>query len=255
MEHAHTSSVVAGFTAQAESFSSSQVATDAHQLDAIIAIADPRTGERWLEAACGPGLIGRRLAPRVGEVEGYDLTPAMIDVARREATAAQLDNIRFAVGDATALPVPADRFDGAVTRFSIHHIPLPARMLRELRRVVKPGGRIVVADILADADPDVAAWSETVERLRDPTHWASLSLPQMHATVERAGLAVEQETVLALELDFDDWLHRAAADASDQALVEQAVARQPAHAAAFVVTERGGRRILGLQMWLARLRV
>lgn len=247
--------MIAGFTAQAESFSSSRVATDAEQLDAIIAIGDPRPGERWLEAACGPGLIARRLAPRVGEVHGYDVTPAMIAVARREAIAHGLENVRFEVGDATALPVPDGRFDGALTRFSIHHIPLPARMLRELGRVVRSGGRIVLADTIADAEPGAAAWSQTIERLRDPTHWASLSLPQMHATVERAGLAVEQETVIGLELDFDDWLHRGGADAADQALVEYAVAQQPAHAAAFVVTERAGRRILRLQMWLARLRV
>lgn len=255
MERTHTHSVVTGFTAQAETFNASQVATDASLLDEIISIADPRPGERWLEAACGPGLIARRLAPRVGEVEGYDLTPAMIEVARREATADGLQNVRFEVGDATALPVPAGRFNGAVTRFSIHHIPLPARMLRELGRVVRPGGRIVVADTVADADPDAATWSQTVERLRDPSHWASLSLPQMRTAVERAGLVVEQEALIPLEVDFEDWLHRGAADVSDQTLVEQAVCHQPAHAAAFVVAERDGRRILRLQMWLARLRV
>jgi ubiquinone/menaquinone biosynthesis C-methylase UbiE len=255
MEHTHTDSVITAFTAQAESFNTSQAATDVGLLDAIVTMADPRPGERWLEAACGPGLIARRLARDVGEVEGYDITPAMIDIARREALAAELGNVRFQVGDATALPVAADSFDGAVSRFSIHHIPLPERMLRELARVVKPGGRIVLADPVADADPDAAAWSQALERLRDPTHWASLSLPQMHAIVARAGLTIEEEAVVPLELDFDDWLHRGEADASDQALVQHSLTHQPPHSVAFVVAEHGGRRILRLQMWLARLRL
>jgi SAM-dependent methyltransferase len=251
----YTRSIVTGFTAQAESFNSSPVATDGGLLDAILALAQPRSDERWLEAACGPGLIARRLAPHVTAVDGYDLTPAMIDVARREAAAAGLANVSFAVGDATALPVPGDSFDGAVSRFSLHHIPLPGRLLVELRRVVKPGGRILIADPVADADPEAAAWSQAIERLRDPSHWASLSLGQMHTAVERAGLTIEQENLMALNLDFDDWLARGGTDAAARALVEQALTHPPAHTAAFVVTERGGRRTLHLQMWLARLRV
>jgi ubiquinone/menaquinone biosynthesis C-methylase UbiE len=251
----HRRSIVTGFTAQAESFNTSQVATDSGLLDAILAVAEPHPDERWLEVACGPGLIARRLAPHVAAVDGYDLTPAMIDIARREAGAAGLTNASFAVGDANALPVADNNFDGAVSRFSLHHIPLPGRLLAELGRVAKPGGRIVIADPLADADPDAAAWSQEIERLRDPTHWASLSLAQMHMAVKRAGLTIEQETLIALNLDFDDWLGRGEADAADRALVEDALEHPPAHAAAFVVTEHGGRRSLGLQMWLARLRV
>jgi ubiquinone/menaquinone biosynthesis C-methylase UbiE len=166
----HTRSIVTGFTAQAESFNTSQVATDDGLLNAILALAEPRD-ERWLEAACGPGLIARRLAPCVAVVDGYDLTPAMIEIARREAAAAGLANVGFAVGDATALPVPDDSFDGAVSRFSLHHIPLPGRLLAELRRVVKPGGRVVIADPLADADPDAAAWSQEIEHR--PPHAAA----------------------------------------------------------------------------------
>jgi SAM-dependent methyltransferase len=250
----HTRSIVTGFTAQAESFNSSPVATDGGLLDAILALAEPRSDERWLEAACGPGLIARQLAPHLTAVEGYDLTPAMIDIARREAAAAGLANVGFAVGDATSLPVPDDSFDGAVSRFSLHHIPLPGRLLVELRRVVKPGGRIVIADPVADADPEAAAWSQEIERLRDPSHWASLSLGQMHAAVEHAGLMIEQERLMALNLDFDDWLARGGAAPADHTLVELALKHPPAHAAAFVVTGHGGRRTLGLQMWLARLR-
>ncbi len=255
MESEHTRSIVSGFTAQAESFNSSQVATDARLLDAILALAEPGPEERWLDAACGPGLIARRLAPAVAEVQGYDLTPAMIAVARREAGASGLANAHFQTGDATALPVAADCFDGAVSRFSIHHIPLPVRLLTELGRVVKTGGKVILADPLADPDPAAAAWSQEIERLRDPTHWASLSLTSLHAVIAEAGLAIEDERVLPLKLDFDDWLSRGEAEAGARELVERALLRPPEHASAFVVEAAGAQRTLQLQMWLARLRV
>jgi hypothetical protein len=69
-----------------------------------------------------------------------------------------------------------------------------------------------------------------------------------------AGLTIEQESLTALNVDFDDWLARSGAAPADHALVELALKHPPAHAAAFVVTGHGGRRTLSLQMWLARLR-
>src|SRR5262249_18736946 len=158
------------------------------------------------EAACGPGIVSRRLAPYVETVHGVDLTAAMVDTARRAAAAARLGNVTFEVADATATSLDDAGFDGAVTRFSIHHIPVPVRRPRELARLVKPGGKIIVVDHLADADADARSWSQEIERLRDPSHWACLSSDQMHAVGERAGLVLEDERQLTCELDFDDWL-------------------------------------------------
>jgi SAM-dependent methyltransferase len=250
----HAESVRAAFTLQAESFNVSGPATDAPLIDAIVELAAPAAHERWLEAACGPGLVSRRLAPHVAAVSGYDLTPAMIDVARREAARSGLANLCFALGDATALPEPDGAFDGAVTRFSLHHIPLPGRVLAELARAVAPNGRIVIVDPLLDEDPDAAAWSQELERLRDPSHWASLTRRRAVALADAAGLVVDRELLLPMELDFDDWVRRGAAGDGAQALIEQTVPQQPATAERFVIAERDGRRTLRMQMWLARLR-
>src|SRR6187399_2222216 len=134
--------LVGEFTHQAESFNRSQAANARETLEALVDLAAPQPGERWLEAACGPGVVARALAPRAGAVHGVDLTPAMVELARREA--ARLENVSFSVGDATALADPDSAYDGAIARFTLHHVPVPARLVEELARVVRPGGAVVL---------------------------------------------------------------------------------------------------------------
>jgi RimJ/RimL family protein N-acetyltransferase/protein-L-isoaspartate O-methyltransferase len=244
--------IVSEFTGQAEGFNTSAIARAAETLDDLVALAEPRPGERWLEAACGPGLIARRLAPHVAHVLGVDATPAMIEVARREAAA--LSNVEFTTGDATALALPDDALDGAIARFAIHHIPVPGRLVAELARVVRPGGRVVLADHVADDDPDAAAWAQEIERLRDPSHWASPTVDRLRALGDHAGLRLEEERVVPVELDFDDWLARGSGGRAAGALIERVLAERPPGAECFGVTERDGRRVLGLRLWSARLR-
>jgi len=102
--HEHT--IIEEFTRQAETFNAAAVANAPGMLEALIELAEPAPDERWLEAACGPGIVSRALAPRTGSVLGVDATPAMIEVARREAAAAGLANTGFATADVTALAFP-----------------------------------------------------------------------------------------------------------------------------------------------------
>jgi SAM-dependent methyltransferase len=241
-------SLVGEFTHQAESFNRSQAANARETLEALVDLADPQPGSRWLEAACGPGLVSRALAPRAGRVEGIDLTPAMIELARREAAA--LDNVAFSVGDATALAHADGSFDGALARFTIHHVPVPARLVEEIARVVRPGGSVVLADHLRDEDPAAAAWSQELERLRDPSHWASLPLDRLRALGVDAGLELEAEEIVPLALDLREWLERGSGTAAARPLIERLLAAPPAGAERFVI--RDG--TLVLTWWAARFR-
>lgn len=244
--------IVGEFTHQAESFAASAVARSSSTLSELLRLAAPRAGDRWLEVACGPGIISRRLAGEVAEVHGIDVTPAMVQVARREAAAASVGNATFAVGDATALEESDGSFDGVITRFSLHHIPAPGRVLQEMARVARPGGAIVVADHLADEDADAAAWSQEIERLRDPSHWACLGLGRLRGLGEVVGLTLEDDVQLALKLDFDDWLARGSGGAMARDVIERLLADPPAGARCFCVQERDGRRSLALRMWAGR---
>lgn len=105
----HDHAVVNEFTHQSEAFDRAPVMSAAETLGALLELVPRERPGRWLEAACGTGIVARALAARVDEVLGVDLTAAMLDVGRREARSAGLGNARFELGDATALssPTPA----------------------------------------------------------------------------------------------------------------------------------------------------
>lgn len=97
----HARAVERAFSSQAESFNASAVANADEILEAIVAHAQPQSSQRWLDAACGPGVVSRRFARTAQSVHGIDVTQAMVTTARREALAAGAENVTFEVGDAT----------------------------------------------------------------------------------------------------------------------------------------------------------
>jgi SAM-dependent methyltransferase len=239
-------SIRAEFAEQTDAFSGARELQQDAILGAVLEAvpADPRA--RWLEVACGAAMVGRSLAPRVGAVHGVDLTPAMVERAREEAATAELENAHFSLGDATALEFEDGGFDGALTRFSFHHIPAPQRALEEMARVVRPGGCVVVSDHARDADPEVAAWVEEIERLRDPSHWACLTPARMRTIAEVAGLVLDEERLIPFELDFEDWRDRSSGGAAAAPLIDRLLDEAPPDAEAFRVIGNGGERRLGL---------
>jgi SAM-dependent methyltransferase len=187
-------------------------------------------------------------------VLGIDVTPAMVWSAGAAADKAGLGNVSFTVGDAVASGLEAASFDGAVTRFSVHHVPVPARLVAEMARVVRPGGAVVVCDHVADDDADAVAWSQEIERLRDPSHWASLPVSRLRALGAGVpGLTLEDEALADVELDYEDWLARGSGGVAARTLIDGALAAPPAAAACF--GWRDGAATLGLRVWMGRWRV
>lgn len=243
------------FTHQSGSFGKAAVMTSAETLGALVELVPEGASARWLESACGTGLVSRALAGRVGSVVGVDLTPAMLEQAQRGAAEEGIENVSFSVGDATALEFGDGSFDGAVTRFSLHHIPLPGRVIAELARVVRPGGWVVVSDLVADeADGNAAAWREEIERLRDPSHWACRTPEQLREMGAEAGLSLDREQLISYGLDFDDWLERGSGGRAASPLVDELLAQRPEGAKSFRVTAGEDGRRLYQRYWLARWR-
>jgi SAM-dependent methyltransferase len=244
------------FTHQSSSFGKAAVMTSAETLGALVELVPAVANARWLESACGTGLVSRALASRVGSVMGVDLTPAMLEQAKGRAAEEGIEKVSFSVGDATALEFADGSFDGGVTRFSLHHIPLPGRVIAELARVVRPGGWVVVSDLVADeADGEGAAWREEIERLRDPSHWACRTPEQLREMGAEAGLSLDQEQLISYELDFDDWLARGSGGVAAAPLVDELLAQRPEGAESFRVTSGEEGRHLHQRYWLGRWRV
>lgn len=113
----------------------------------------PQAGERVLEVGSGTGYytdsIARSLEPD-GTLHALDVQPAMTAHLRERLAEHDRGTVEPVVGDAQALPYPADRFDGAVAVLVLGEIPDRERALAELSRVLKPGGRLVVGELLPD---------------------------------------------------------------------------------------------------------
>lgn len=247
-------SIRAEFTHQTESFARNEVAKMAETLGALVELVPEDPEASWLETACGPGMISRALAPRVGRVHGVDLTPSMVEKAREEAARERLDNVEFSLGDATALGFEDAGLDGAVTRFSFHHIPAPWRVMAEMARVVRPGGRVLVSDFIADPDRDAYAAVEEIERLRDPSHWSCLTAEQLRTLGTGCGLELESEQLIPFDLDYEDWLRRGSGGAAAAELIDRLLERLPEGSGCFRVYDAEGGRRLALVNSLTRWR-
>jgi demethylmenaquinone methyltransferase/2-methoxy-6-polyprenyl-1,4-benzoquinol methylase len=115
----------------------------------LLASLRPRAGERWLDLCCGTGDLALLLAEAVrpgGEVIGLDAAVAPLALARQRASALPWLPVRWQQGDALATGLPAGWADGATMAYGLRNLADPAAGLRELRRVLRPGGRASVLD-------------------------------------------------------------------------------------------------------------
>jgi ubiquinone/menaquinone biosynthesis C-methylase UbiE len=205
----HAELIERSFSQQAPAFASRDsgpwVAIDA---DWIFEPLELRPDDRLLDVASGTGGASRRLAASVKEVVCIDSTEAMLAAGREEATASGLDNVEFVRADAAALPFDDDSFDVVVCRFAIHHFEEPAVQMKEMIRCLRPGGRIAVADMVADPDPTIAANQNHLEWLRDAAHTRMLTAEQIVAWLEVNGMQNLSVEMRSRRRRLDPWLEQ-----------------------------------------------
>lgn len=178
-------------------------------------LAPTRGDERALDAGTGTGALAVALAPLVGEVVGVDLDEERLEAARRVAP----PNVRFVTGDAAALPFERASFDLAGCVKVLHHARRPELVVAELARVVRPGGRILLSDQLAPADPLAGLELDRFERARDPSHTRLLPDGDVRAFLEANDLVVSRAEILREHRELEPYLDVAgtAGEARDRA--------------------------------------
>jgi SAM-dependent methyltransferase len=191
-------------------------------------------GETVLDLGSGPGLDALLAAKQVGptgRVIGVDMTPQMLERARATAARAGAANVEFREGRLEAMPVENASVDAVTSNCVINLVPDKAAVFREVARVLRPGGRVVVADIVLERPlpeavaKDVLAWTGCV---------AGAALRRDYfAMVEGAGLS---GVTILKETDYAASLAQIASDGAQTLLDRWAVTRESVEGVVMSVT-------------------
>lgn len=200
----HDAAITDQFTRQAEPFAQRHGYSKDPLLDLMADCAATTTDDTVLDVACGPGIISCFFAKRVRHVTGLDFVPAMLERARRYQREQQVSNVSWQPGSCIDLPFADAAFDCVVTRFSFHHFLEPAAALGEMKRVCKPGGTVLVCDVVprGEAQDRFNHW----EILRDPSHTRALTQAELENLGEETGLELHRKESFSLETDLEGLL-------------------------------------------------
>jgi ubiquinone/menaquinone biosynthesis C-methylase UbiE len=172
----------------------------------MIDTLEPNPQDAVLDVAAGTGHLGRAIAPRVRRVVCLDLSPNMLHEGEQAAQREGLTNITFLRGAAEDLPYPDSVFDAVVSRFAVHHFVEPMVQVREMARVCRSGGKVVLIDLVAPENQGEAAAYNRLERLRDPSHTRALTTEELRGILEGCRLTGIRTASRDVEVEAERWL-------------------------------------------------
>lgn len=160
-----------------------------------------RKGDSVLEVGSGTGHFLALFEGVAERLVGVDLTWAMLEESRNEH-AAQLP----VLADGNRLPFSSQSFDLVTCAQMLHHVWEPLPLLKEMRRVVRSEGRVLVVDQVAPESYEQTAFMNQLEALRDPSHATSRPPSAMKIVVQAAGLEILDERIVAGENPLSNWM-------------------------------------------------
>jgi ubiquinone/menaquinone biosynthesis C-methylase UbiE len=215
-------------------------------LDRLVPWLKPTTHDLMLDIATGGGHVAKTLAPHVKTVYVTDLTPQMLTAARNHLSESGVGNAVYMHADAESLPFLPATFDIVTCRIAAHHFPHPELFLKEVTRVLKPGGRFVLIDNVAPERQAVADFLNLVEAIRDPSHIRCLSVSEWTDLLRQSGLSIRASEQWRRQFDFQSWVERMAPTTAHMRSTEATMRLAPADIAEYFEITVGA---TGVETW------
>lgn len=208
IKNTHTQAVDKQFGSQAKDYLTSAVHSQGADLQRLATLLAPFPGAHVVDLGCGAGHASFVAARVVKNVVAYDLSAQMLDVVAQAAKDKELNNITVQQGVAESLPFDDSSADIIISRYSAHHWHDVGQALREVKRVLKPGGICIIMDVMSPGHPVRDIWLQTVEALRDTSHVQNYSSGQWLSLITEAGLISRSLITDRLPLEFSSWIAR-----------------------------------------------
>ncbi|UCS92724.1 methyltransferase domain-containing protein [Echinicola marina] len=209
----HNNDIVEQFSKQAQGYTSIRSHSDA--LEKLIQISGLSQEDTVLEIACGSGIVSCEFAKHASFVTGIDITQKMLDQAKRLQDKEGLQNISWEIGDVSSLPYEDNQFSMVISRFGFHHFLNPLQVLKEMKRVCKPNGLIMLVDVSVPEDK-ITKYNE-MEKIRDYSHVSVLAVAEFDQLFERLSLRRMETEKYMMQISLEEQL-RASFPTDPQAL-------------------------------------
>jgi ubiquinone/menaquinone biosynthesis C-methylase UbiE len=161
-----------------------------------------------LDVGCGAGHLSFALASVVKQIVAADPSASMLATVKAAALSRGHANIETTQTNAESLPFADAQFCLVSSRYSAHHWFNLRAALREMRRVVKPGGYLLMIDLLGDESPLIDTHLQAMELLRDPSHVRDQATSQWRALLAEVGFQIMEERSWKVRLEFASWVAR-----------------------------------------------
>jgi ubiquinone/menaquinone biosynthesis C-methylase UbiE len=196
------------FGASAQAYVQSAGHAGGPDLEQLVAWGRARGPARVLDVATGPGHTALAFAALAARVVAFDVTEPMLRVAAGFIGGRGARNVAYVAGAVEALPFGDGAFDLVTCRIAAHHFADVAAAVRQVQRVLRPGGTFLLQDILGHDDSEANAFITEVEKRRDPSHVRAYRASEWKAFLRAAGLTVLEQTVIEKARPWEEWTRR-----------------------------------------------
>jgi len=200
-------SVKRQFSPAAESYVTSESHARGADLDALLETAGDITGLRALDIATGGGHTAIALAKKGALVTATDLTPSMLEAAKRHAESFNVE-MRYVQCAAEDLAFGAGSFDLVTCRIAPHHFADPYAFLADAARVLRPEGALLIIDNIVPEDEKLGAVINRIECWRDPSHVEAYPTSRWIVWLAEAGFELKRYDRWKKTKLFQDWTNR-----------------------------------------------